>query len=108
VPDIAVFIWSQILRDRNGEISNTFTTAPDWTIKILSPFHSQTRVTRNILHCLRHGNHLGWLIDPDEQTVFGYRPNQETEVFDLPALLLPVPSFVTELEIRDIWAWLRE
>ena len=37
VPDIAVFTWGKIPRDRNGEIANVFRAAPDWTIEILSP-----------------------------------------------------------------------
>lgn len=40
VPDIGVFIWQQIPRDQNGEIANTFSVAPDWTIEILSPDQS--------------------------------------------------------------------
>ena len=50
VPDIAVFIWNRIPRDQNGEIANTFSATPDWTIEILSPDQSQTKVTKNILH----------------------------------------------------------
>jgi Uma2 family endonuclease len=108
VPDIAVFIWSKIPRDENGEIANTFLIAPDWTIEILSPDQSQTKVTKNILHCLKYGTQMGWLIDPDEQTVFVYRPKQETEVFDEPDALLPMPSFASELHltIKDLFAWL--
>lgn len=36
VPDIAVFVWSRIPRDENGEVANTFCLPPDWTIEILS------------------------------------------------------------------------
>ncbi len=50
VPDIAVVIWSRIPRDEKGEVANTFPLAPDWTIEILSPAQSQTKVTKNILH----------------------------------------------------------
>lgn len=110
VPDIAVFTWNRIPRDQSGEVANTFSVAPDWTIEILSPDQSQTRVTKNILHCLRHGTQVGWLIDPDEQTVFVYRPKQETEVFDGPSEILPVPSFASELHltIQAVFAWLLE
>lgn len=110
VPDIVVFIWSRIPRDRNGEVANIFPVAPDWTIEILSPEQSQTKVTKNILHCLKHGTQMGWLIDPDEQTVFVYRPKQETEVFDALDALLPLPSFADELQltIKDLFAWLLE
>ncbi|MFB2978631.1 Uma2 family endonuclease [Microseira sp. BLCC-F43] len=110
VPDIVVLIWSRIPRDDNGEVANIVSVAPDWTIEILSPEQNQTKVTKNILHCLKHGSQMGWLIDPDEQTVFVYRPKQETEVFDAPDALLPVPSFALDLQltIKDLFAWLLE
>lgn len=77
VPDIVVFQWDRIPRDDNGEIANAFNIAPDWTIEILSPDQSQTKVIKNILHCLKHGTQMGWLIDPSEQTVFIYLAGQE-------------------------------
>ncbi|BCL34518.1 Uma2 family endonuclease [Nostoc sp. MS1] len=108
VPDVSVFTWGRIPRDDNGEIANTFPLAPDWTIEILSPDQSQTKVTKNILHCLKYGTQMSWLIDPDEQTVFVYRSKQETEVFDEPDSVIPVPSFISELHltIKDLFAWL--
>ncbi|WP_026072546.1 Uma2 family endonuclease [Nodosilinea nodulosa] len=110
VPDVVVMTWSRIPRDDNGEVANTFAVAPDWTVEILSPDQSQTRVTKNILHCLRHGTQVGWLIDPDEQTVFVYRPKQETAVFDRPQDVLPVPTFASDLAltIQDLFNWLLE
>lgn len=110
VPDIVVLIWSRIPRDDNGEVANIVSVAPDCTIEILSPDQNQTKVTKNILHCLKHGTQMGWFIDPDEQTVFVYRPKQETEVFDAPNDLIPVPSFASELEltVKNLFAWLLE
>ncbi|WP_017303627.1 Uma2 family endonuclease [Spirulina subsalsa] len=110
VPDIAVFLWNRIPRDHNGEVANTFPIAPDWTIEILSPDQSQTKVTKNILHCLRHETAMGWLIDPDEQTLFVYRPKQEPEVWDRPDEIVPVPSFAHELQVsvQELFAWLLE
>ncbi|PZV19340.1 MAG: hypothetical protein DCF22_00215 [Leptolyngbya sp.] len=107
VPDIAVFVWSRIPCDENGEVANTFSVALDWTIEILSPAQSQTKVTKNILHCLKHGTQMGWLIDPDEKTVFVYRPKQETEVFDQPDESLPTPFFADlQLTSKALFAWL--
>lgn len=110
VPDIVVFTWQHIPRDADGEIANTFSLAPDWTIEILSPDQSQTKVTKNILHCLKYGTQMGWLIDPDERTVFVYRSKQEMEVFDKPGLVLPVPTFASDLHltVKDLFAWLLE
>ncbi|MBD2094719.1 Uma2 family endonuclease [Trichocoleus sp. FACHB-591] len=110
VPDVSVFTWEKIPRDENGEIANTFAIAPDWTIEILSPDQSQTKVTKNILHCLNHGTQMGWLIDPDEQTVFVYLPKQQPEVFDASEQKLPVPSFASELNLNvgAVFGWLLE
>ncbi len=110
VPDVSVLTWTRIPRDQNGEIANTFLLAPDWTIEILSPEQSQTKVTKNILHCLKHGTQMGWLIDPEEQTVFVHLPMQSLEVFDEPKQILPVPSFANELtlSVEFIFSWLLE
>ena len=108
IPDISVFEWSRIPCDQNGEIANVFPLAPDWTIEILSPDQSQTKVTKNILHCLKAGTQMGWLIDPAEKTVFVYRSREEVEVLDEPEMILPVPSFIGDLNlsIDDLFAWL--
>ncbi|MGF1937852.1 MAG: Uma2 family endonuclease [Nostoc sp. ChiQUE02] len=44
VPDISVFMWDRIPRKENGGVANVFSIAPDWTIEILSPDQSQTKV----------------------------------------------------------------
>ena len=110
VPDVSVFTWERIPRKENGGIANVFSLAPDWTTEILSPDQSQTKVTKNILHCLKHGTQIGWLIDPEEQSVFVYSPSQPTEVFDEPEQQLPVPSFASEfhLTVGELFGWLLE
>ena len=100
VPDIAVFTWARIPTDERGEIANAFPLAPDWTIEILSPRQRPTRVTKNILHCLRHGAQMGWLVDPEDRSVFIYRPGQEVEISDETEAVLPLPSFMGEMTYR--------
>lgn len=53
---------------------------------------------------------MGRLIDPDEQTVFVYRPKQETEVYDRPEIILPVPTFAANLQLSldTLFGWLLE
>jgi Uma2 family endonuclease len=108
VPDIAVFLWNRIPRQDNGRVANVFSIAPDWTIEILLPDQSQTRVTKNILHCLKHETQMGWLIDPDEQSVFVYSPDQPTTVYEEPGARLPVPEFAQDfnLTIEGLFGWL--
>ena len=52
---------------------------------------------------------MGWLIDPDEQSVFVYAPSQQLEVFENPEDRLLVPSFASKLELTvdSLFAWLR-
>jgi Uma2 family endonuclease len=117
VPDVSVFGWERIVRDvASGEVANVFAilpgrgfaNAPDWTIEILSPDQSQTRVVKNIVHCLKHGTQMGWLIDPDDRTVFVYQPDREIAIFDAPADLLPMPGFAQglELTVGELFGWL--
>ncbi len=110
VPDVAVFTWGRIPRDENGEIANVFQAAPDWVIQILSPDQSQTKVIKNILHCLEYETQMGWLIDPEEQSVFVYLRNQQLVVLDEAEALLPVPEFASELKLTvgDLFGWLLE
>ena len=61
-PDISVFTWQQIPRQENGRVAIIFNKPPDWTIEIISPDQSQTKVTKNILHCLNYQTQMGWLI----------------------------------------------
>ena len=110
VPDVTVFTSERIPRDQNGDIANVFAIAPDWTIEILSPDQSQTKVTKNILHCLQHGTQMGWLIDPAERSVFVYGANRSTQVFEEAIDVLPVPEFAqtVQLTLGDLFGWLRD
>ncbi|MDJ0681007.1 MAG: Uma2 family endonuclease [Xenococcaceae cyanobacterium MO_167.B52] len=108
VPDVTVFTWNRIPRDDNGEIANSFEVAPDWTVEILSPEQSQTRVIKNILHCLDNGTKLGWLIDPQEQSMLVYFPKQQPAFFETATDVLPVPDFAQDfkLTLGELFGWL--
>jgi Uma2 family endonuclease len=110
VPDISVIGWDRIPRNPDGSVANVFAIAPDWTIEILSPDQGQTKVVKNIIHCLKYGAQMGWLIDPDEQTVFVYQPKQEMEIFDDRDRVLLMPSFAegVQLKVGDLFDWLVE
>lgn len=110
VPDVSVFIWNRIPRKKDGGVANVFSIAPDWTIEILSPDQNQTKVTRNILHCLKHGTQLGWLIDPEERSILVYAPPNQVVLFDEPDDILPVPDFAVglHLTVSTVFGWLLE
>jgi Uma2 family endonuclease len=110
VPDVSVFVWERIPRKENGGVADRFEIAPDWIIEILSPGQSQTKLIKKILHCLKHGTEMGWLIDPKEQTVFVFRSQQPPVAFDEPEQLILVPEFARELmlSIGELFGWLLE
>ena len=107
VPDITVFSWERIPLDENGEIKNEFEITPDWTIEILSPGQSSTRVINNILFCLNQGTKLGWFIDPQERLIMIFRPGVQPEVRENQDSL-PVLSFLEDLQlsVQDVFSWL--
>jgi len=108
VPDIIVFSWERIPLDSNGEIENTFEIHPDWTIEILSPDQSSTRVINNILFCLNHGTDLGWFIDPQERMIMTFKPGQQPEIRQDGDMLPVLSSLENQLQLsaQDVFSWL--
>jgi Uma2 family endonuclease len=72
VPDIAIFEWSNIPLDDNGEPLNKIEIAPDWMIEILSPDQSTVLVIDKIRFALKNGTKLGWLIAPQERKILTF------------------------------------
>jgi Uma2 family endonuclease len=109
VPDVSVFTTSRIPRNADGEIEDTFSAAPDWTIEILSPDQSRVKVLKNIRHCLDHGAQMGWLIDPEDRSVFVGQVGAQFTITDEPDMQLPVPEFAAglKLTVGTIFGWLK-
>ncbi|MEL0591529.1 MAG: Uma2 family endonuclease [Planktothrix rubescens PR222] len=109
IPDVVVFVWERIPLDNDGDIANSFKAHPDWTIEILSPEQSTIKVISNILHCLNCGCQMGWLIVPEEKSIFVYPSGQQPLFFDELDAVIPVPQFISNLTItlRDILSWLK-
>jgi Uma2 family endonuclease len=117
VPDVVVLKNENILKDDDGEVANVVTTAPDWTIEILSPDQSTTKVIKNILHCLDNGTEVGWLIDPAEKMILVYQPDRQVQVVDILEAELIVPEFARfslgevaptiKLTAGDVFGWLK-
>lgn len=106
VPDIAVFRWERIPFLPSGRIANIFEINPDWSIEILSPNQSQTKVLGKLLHCSRHGTELGWLLDPEEETILAVFPGQKVELYQGTALLPIINGIELELTVDRVFSWL--
>ncbi|PSB08389.1 hypothetical protein C7B76_26540 [filamentous cyanobacterium CCP2] len=108
VPDLVVVSNAQIPVDANGEIISTgIEFAPPWIIEILSPEQNQTKVTRKILHSLRHGAQMGWLIDPDERVVLVYQCDRLPDEFAGDALLPCIKEITLPLTVEEMFSWLK-
>ncbi len=106
VPDVTVFRWERIPFTPTGRIANRFEIHPDWSIEILSPGQSQTKVLENLLCCSQSGTELGWLIDPAEETVLIVLPEQRVQLLRGDARLPILPGIELELMASDVFGWL--
>lgn len=107
VPDVAVFEWQNIPLKTSGRIANKFEVAPDWTIEILSPNQSPNRVIRKITFCLSQGTKLGWLIDPEDESVVVFEPNVTPVVKADHDILLVLEALASyQLSAANLFSWL--
>jgi Uma2 family endonuclease len=107
IPDIAVLRWNNIPLDENREPLDNVLSAPDWTIEILSPDQSANRVTGNILHCLKHGCSLGWLVDPGDRSILLLQPNQQPELRYGQDPLILLEGVELKLTVENVFGWLK-
>ncbi len=110
VPDLTVFEDARIPSDEDGDIENVFNIPPDWTIEILSPEQSTTKVLKNINYCIAYGTQMGWLIDPKERSIFVMGIDRTFQIIDEPSSLLPVPEFARsiELTVEQLFNWVKK
>ncbi|MFW6358485.1 MAG: Uma2 family endonuclease [Chroococcales cyanobacterium] len=73
---------------------------PDFVIELRSRTDALKPLQEKMQEYLNSGLRLGWLINPQDQQVEIYRPNQSIEILSLPTTLLGeniLPGFVLEL-----------
>lgn len=77
---------------------------PDFVIELRSLSDSLDELREKMEEYIANGAQLGWLIDPEAQRVYVYRPNTEVEVLENPPEVSGDPElsgFV--LDLREIW-----
>ena len=108
VPDISVVALAQLPLDENGDIISTgIEFAPAWVIEILSPDQSQMKVTGKILHCLRYGSLLGWLLDPKERSILVFQPDRLPDLLSGKDSLPTIEGVSLNLSVDQVFSWLR-
>ncbi|BAZ40087.1 hypothetical protein NIES4101_60480 [Calothrix sp. NIES-4101] len=108
VPDVVVVTIEQLPLDENGDIvSSGIEFAPPWVIEILSHVQSQTKVTGNILHCLKYGTRLGWLVDLNECSILVYQPHSLPDLLSGKDILPVLDGVSLTITVDDVFAWLK-
>jgi Uma2 family endonuclease len=107
VPDIAIIAWDRLRVNELGEPEDNFIEAPDWSIEILSPEQKANRVIDNLLHCIKHGSRLGWMLDPDDYSVLIFVPHEEPHVCRGACQLQVLEGVHLALTAEQVFAWLK-
>lgn len=98
VPDIVV-----VSCDRLTEGDRPLQGAPEWLIEIRSPDQSTLDLQHKILHCLRHGTQLAWLIDLSRHQIWVWQGD------DLPCVYsgadrVPVYGIELRITVEEVMA----
>jgi Uma2 family endonuclease len=107
IPDISVFRWERIPRDKSGQVANRFQIYPDWAIEILSPDQRQNQVLANLLHCVDHGTELGWLLDPKDENILVISGDRRIQIFKSADTLPVLNGINLEITTEQIFGWLK-
>lgn len=106
VPDIAIFRWERIPRLASGRIANRFDTYPDWAIEILLPTQSYKQVLAKLLHCAEYGTELGWLLDPEDESVLVVDSDRRIKELTNSDRLPVLSGIDLELSVEQVFSWL--
>ncbi len=103
-PD-AAWVLRARLEELAPEVQESFLPlCPDFVIELRSPSDSLTELRTKMEEYRDHGARLGWLIDPETQRVYVYRPDRPAEVMEGPDHLSAEPELPGfELNLPAIW-----
>jgi Uma2 family endonuclease len=95
VPDIAVVAEARL------PATGYLQAAPDWLIEIRSPEQSTVDLEAKVLHCLKYGTVLAWLVDLQRDRIWVW---QEGEL-DILTDTAPLPALgIVELTVNEVLA----
>jgi Uma2 family endonuclease len=105
VPDISVYRWERIPVDSAGKVLDEFSLPPDIAIEIISPGQRANTLVRRCLWYVTHGVRIALLLDPADESITLFRPDQApaslkgNDAIDLVAVL---PGFA--VTVQEIYA----
>ena len=104
MPDVAWLKtkrWDSLTRDEQEEI---IPFAPDFVIELRSKTDVLKDLKEKMQEYVENGVLLGWLISPQTNQVFVYRPNEEVEILKKPKEISGEPLLKGfTLNLKEIW-----
>lgn len=106
VPDIAVFRWERIPRLPSGRIANCFEIHPDWAIEVLSPDQKYKQVLSKLLNCAEYGTELGWLLDPEDESILVVDSDRRVRELKNSDHLPDLTEVELDITVQEVFSWL--
>lgn len=78
---------------------------PNFVVEVMSPSDRLAPMKRKMRQWIDNGAELGWLVEPDREMVYVYRPGQEPEALRSPGVVQgegPIEGF--EFDFNEIWS----
>jgi Uma2 family endonuclease len=103
-PDAAWISHTKLSSLKPSELERFWPLCPEFVIELRSPHDRLRKIRDKLAEWISAGAELGWMIDPDTQTVEIYRPNTPVEVVSAASSIVagaPVEGFT--LELGQVW-----
>jgi Uma2 family endonuclease len=107
IPDVVFLLKAHIEIDARGRPRDDTPWPPDLHVEVSSPRQSLKKAREKLKHSTSNGCTLGWLIDPDQERIYVYRPGRRAERKPSDGVLEgePVlPGF--RLPVAEVFRWL--
>jgi Uma2 family endonuclease len=103
-PDAAWVRRSRLDALTTDERKKFIPLCPDFVIELRSSTDSLSVLLEKMQEYLDNGAQLAWLIDPEQQRVYVYRPQEPVQELDKPETVSGEPLLSGfELDLREIW-----
>ena len=106
-PDASWISRSRLQALTPEQRSGFFHICPDFVTELRSDTDRLSVLQAKMQEYIDNGARLGWLIDPQDRTVYAYRPDQDVETLKNPEIVSAdpiLPGFTLDLtEVWDPW-----
>jgi Uma2 family endonuclease len=107
IPGVVFLLKEHIEIDERGRPRDDTPWPPDLHVEVISPRQSLKKAREKLKHSTSNGCPLGWLIDPDPERIYNYRPGRRARRKPPDGVLegKPVlPGF--RLPVAEVFRWL--